>query len=357
MRHGLHLLLAALAIVLVGASVLPALELDLWFVRMADFPRLQMLVALAALAVVLPFFLRQAPRSTLLLLAAVLAAGASHALTLWPYRPGGADFVESCPPEQRLSVMVANVLLGNREAQPLLELVRREKPDILLAMETDAWWHEALAPLEEEMPFRVQQITGSYYGLELFSRLPLIEPEIRRLADQDTPAVQSGVRLRSGERIDFVGLHPHPPRPWQPAIGRDAQLYAAALLVREDERPAVVAGDLNSTPWETALERMQRIGALIDPRQDYGYAATYSAHSWWRSWPLDHVLHEPGFATSSLHRLGAVGSDHYPYLARLCRMPDAEPETPPPLREDDLRRARATIAEAQGREPARRAGP
>ena len=208
--------------------------------------------------------------------------------------------------------MVANVQLGNREASRLLAAVDRETPDLLLALETDAWWDEALRPLEVSMPHTVQKLTGSYFGINLLSRLPLIHPEIRSLAGRTTPSILTGIVLGNGEVIDFVGLHPRPPLPWQSSSGRDAELYAAALRLRDRVEPGIVAGDLNATPWESAVDRMRRIARLIDPRRGYGYVPTFSAHSWWQSWPLDHVFHEGGFATVSLQRLDAFGSDHYP---------------------------------------------
>ena len=343
----LHAALAVLAAALVAVSALPYWDSDLWFVRMADFPRLQVLVLLLVVGAALLLFARRLPMATAVLLTAVAAAALGHAVALWPYRPGGGDVVAACPPERRLAVMVANVRLGNRTAQPLLEMVARQQPDLFLALETDGWWDQALAPLSAAMPHRAQEITGSYFGIHLFSRLPLLGPEIRYLAGQDTPAVVAGVVLPSGETIEFLGVHPRPPHPFQSSAPRDAQLYAAALLARDGERRAVVAGDLNATPWESTVERMRRVGGLIAPRQGYGYVATYDAQSWWRRWPLDLVLHEAGFATLSLERLGAFGSDHHPYIARLCRI-DGAGEAPPPLEEGDLETAREAIAAATG---------
>jgi endonuclease/exonuclease/phosphatase (EEP) superfamily protein YafD len=326
--------------------VLPYVETNRWFVRMADFPRLQLLMAILAAMAATAFLLRRHALAAGLALAGLGAAALAHAVTLWPYRPGGEAFLRSCPEGSSLSVLVSNVLMENRTAAPIVEAVRRERPDIFLALETDAWWDKALAPLSDSMPHHIEEIGGSYYGIHLFSRLPLEDPRIRHLAGQDVPAITSGVRLASGEVIGFIGLHPRPPHPSQPATGRDAQLYEAAFLLRESERPAVVVGDLNATPWETSIARMRRIGGLIDPRRGFGYLATYSATSWWRSWPLDHVLHEEGFATLGLERLPNVGSDHYPYLARLCRTGEAG-ERRPALHDDDLDEARAAIAAAR----------
>ena len=345
LRRAPAVLGAALLLGLVTLSLLPYVETNRWFVRMADFPRLQLLVALLAAIVVAAILLRRRRLVAGLVVAGLAAAALAHAVTLWPYRYGGHAFVQSCPDGSRLSVLVANVLMDNRSAAPIVEAVLRERPDIFLALETDAWWDKALAPLSDSMPHHIEDIGGSYYGIHLFSRLPLEEPRIRRFAGQDVPAITSGVRLAGGEVIGFIGLHPRPPHPSQPATGRDAQLYGAAFLLRESERPTVVAGDLNATPWETSIVRMRRIGGLIDPRRGFGYVATYSATSWWRSWPLDHVFHQAGFATVGLDRLEGVGSDHYPYLARLCRAAGMG-ERPPALQDDDLEEARTAIAAA-----------
>lgn len=340
--------IAALALLLVILTVLPYIETNRWFIRMVDFPRLQILIAIVVVTLAAAWLLRRRPRLSIPIVASLLVAAAAHVFVLWPFRPGGENFVDSCPPGAAITVMVSNVLMKNRDAAPLLRLVQRERPDILLALETDDWWDDALEPLAESMPHRKAELGKHYYGMHLFSRLPLDQPDIRYLAAQDVPAVFTGVRLDNGETIGFIGLHPRPPHPSQRATGRDAQLYETAFLLRDSTRPTIVAGDLNATPWETSIERMRRVGELIDPRRGYGYLATYSATSWFRSWPLDHVLHESGFATMRLTRLDAIGSDHYPYLARLCRVSEGG-EAPPALHDDDLDEARTAIAAALDR--------
>ncbi|MEE7494745.1 endonuclease/exonuclease/phosphatase family protein [Methylobacterium oryzae] len=338
--------LLPLGTVLAAASLISLIPTEWWAVRLLDFPRLPLAAALAAVAVGLLCFLREARRSTAPVLALVVCALVVDVWILWPYLPTRGLRVDECPAERRLSVLVANVQLGNRDARPLIGAVGRERPDLFLAMETDAWWDEALKPVLGSMPHSLQRITGSYYGIHLFSRLTLVNGEIRHLAGQDTPAVVTGVTLRTGEVVDFVGVHPKPPQPWQSASGRDAQLYAAAAFLRDRVEPGVLAGDLNATPWEIAVERMARLSGLIDPRRGYGYVATWNAHSPWMRWPLDHVFHEGGFATVSIERLDAFGSDHFPYLVRLCRRTGEHPKTPPPRDADDVATANAVLSAA-----------
>ena len=341
-RRGLILL----ALVLTAASLIPLAPTEWWAVRLLDFPRLPLAFALAAVCLALVPFLRKNPGTTAAALGLVASALVIDLWILWPYLPTSTLQANACPVERKLSVLVANVQLGNRNARLLVETVEREQPDLFLAMETDAWWDESLKPLRSSMPYTLQRITGSYYGIHLLSRLPLVNGDVRHLAGQDTPAVVTGVTLRTGEVADFVGLHPRPPQPWQSARGRDAQLYAAAVVLRERVEPGVIAGDLNATPWEIAVERMVRLSGLIDPRRDRGYVATWNVRSSLWRWPLDHVFHEGGFTTVSIERLDAFGSDHFPYLVRLCRRSGEGPTAETRREAGDIAAANAVLSAA-----------
>lgn len=332
MKNAAFLLLLAVAAVLLAATLLPFVETKWWLIRLLDFPRLLFGVGLFATLVLLLPFARQSPRTTAVAGGAILVALATNAAVLWPYRPNSGADTPACPAERTLTVMIANVQLGNRDAAPLLQTVAERKPDLFLAMEIDDWWKDALRPVETDMPFTAGKITGSYYGIRFFSRLPLVDPAIHAFADRDTPSVVTGVMLRNGETVSFVGMHPKPPLPGQSSLGRDAELYAAGQMLRDRPGPALLAGDLNAVPWEQAVTRMRRIAGLEDPRRGYGYVASWNAKRWWARWPLDNIFARGGFAVLSLERLGAFGSDHFPYMVRLCRqahatMPAAAPES------------------------------
>ncbi|KQO65778.1 hypothetical protein ASF22_20840 [Methylobacterium sp. Leaf87] len=65
------------------------------------------------------------------------------------------------------------------------------------------------------------------------------------------------------------------------------------------------------------------------------------------------MFHEGGFETVSVERLDALGSDPFPYLARLCRRTgaSADPFTPPDA--DDVAAANATLTAAGASERVR----
>jgi endonuclease/exonuclease/phosphatase (EEP) superfamily protein YafD len=49
-------------------------------------------------------------------------------------------------------IMAANVLGTNRNSAGFLKLVRENDPDILVTLESNAWWEERLSVLESAYP-------------------------------------------------------------------------------------------------------------------------------------------------------------------------------------------------------------
>ncbi len=334
----LQVCLGLIAVVLLAATLLPLLETDRWWVRMLDFPRLQFLVAIVAVMVLLPLAAR-APWVAATM-AALGVAAVYHAVVLWPVtvRPALPREAASCNSET-FSVLVANVRMGNRDADRLIEAVRRVQPDIFVAQETDEWWDERLSVLSDLLPHTEAAITGSYYGMHLFARHPLRDARVLYPTRPETPVIVADVALPTGP-VHLVAIHPRPPHPWQSSVPRDAELLWAALQIDRDA-DVVVAGDLNAVPWEDTVERMRRLGGLLDPRQRMGFQPSYDAQSLWMKWPLDQILNTAGLRAMGAALLPDFGSDHYPYVVRFCPEP-ALADAPVP-REGDRAAAEAAI--------------
>lgn len=150
-----------------------------------------------------------------------------------------------------MRVMIANVLMSNRRADPLISLVRRYQPDILLTVETDRWWALQLGPLEQTYPYTVRHPLPNTYGMLLYSRFPLLRPEVRYLIEDDVPSIATGVQLPDGSGLHFHALHPRPPRPAkrQDSTNRDAELVIVGQQLAGKKGPTIVAGDLNDVAW------------------------------------------------------------------------------------------------------------
>jgi endonuclease/exonuclease/phosphatase (EEP) superfamily protein YafD len=258
--------LLALGVLLILATAAPFVRSEEWWVRALGFPRLEIAILLALALVAFLFVYRPARTVDNIFLVALTASLGYQAYRIVPYTPLWTPEVvksASCEESSRLRVLTANVLMDNRRAGDFLSLVWTHEPDLILAVETDQWWDERLSVLDGDYPFAVKHPRDNTYGLHLFSKLELGAPEVRFLIEDYVPSVRTGVRLRSGDWIDFYGVHPRPPKPQQDTEERDAEILIVGKEVRAGDRPAIVAGDLNDVAWSHTTRLFQRISRVI----------------------------------------------------------------------------------------------
>jgi len=186
-----------------------------------------------------------------------------------------------------------NVLITNRQDARLRQLVTEQQPDVLLALEPDAWWAQALRPLQPAYPCRVELPRPDAYGIILYSRLPLADTQVQDLLQNGVPSVRTHLRLPDGHQITFYGVHPTPPIPdnYPDGVGRRGQaLRKVAHTVRLDTLPSIVAGDFNDVSWSSTIHQLTRDGELHDVRLGRGLYNTFDACSHLARWPLDHFF-------------------------------------------------------------------
>lgn len=318
--------LFAIGCALIAMTALSRLRSTLWWVRAMDFPRSQVAVLLAGVG--LGHALTMDGRSMIdlgfgLALAISLAY---QSVRVFPYTrlaPRQVLDARSGDKSRSIRLLVSNVLMENRRAGDFVALVREVDPDVVLAVETDAWWAAELRVLEAEYPHVIRQPQGNHYGMHLFSRLELAASAVRFLVESDIPSIRATIRLRSGETVEFLGLHPRPPEPQQDTDERDAELLMVSKEVRTCSLPAIVAGDLNDVAWSNTTRLFQKVSGLLDPRQGRGMFSTFHARLPWLRWPLDHVFHDKRFTLVQLRRLRSIGSDHFPVFVELQLEPSA----------------------------------
>lgn len=336
------------------ATVLPFIPSNASAIRIWDFPRTQVAVLLAIVLLATPFLLPLRSGRTGVFAALLAAALGWQASAIWPYTPLAeteAKQLTSCSADSRVTLLVANVLIENRNAAPLLALVKEVSPDLVLLMETDNWWDAQLDPLKALYPYAISHPQENSYGLHLFSRLELIEPEVRFLVEADVPSIKTGLRLPSGASAHLYGLHPKPP-PLQGTEERDAELLIVGKEVRNDSTPSIVAGDLNDVAWSRSNSLLQEISGILDPRIGRGLYATYNADWPFLKWPLDHAFFDESFRLLDVAVLGDIGSDHFPFFVALCHAP-AAPDVQEQPEPDPSELEAADEAIEDGREEAR----
>ena len=338
-------IITSLSILLLAFSLLPLLSHQVWWVRGLDFPRLQILYALVFVGAV-QWLLGDHSETFVWFNYAALGTGiAIQAWWIIPYTrlfPHEVPWADARPGSTRISLLSANVLTPNRNAEALLGFVQRFAPDLILTLESDRWWEEQLDTLLDRYPYAVKCPLDNLYGMHLYSRLPLLEPQIAYLVEEDIPSIHCGVSLPDGTEIQLHALHPAPPSPTQNETSseRDAELIAVAKRVRHNDRPVIVAGDLNDVAWSETTRLFRKISGLLDPRIGRGMFNTFNAKRWYFRWPLDHLFHSGHFTLHSIRRLPPFGSDHFALYA--CLEHTARPQT-----ENGLTADRTDLKEAQ----------
>ena len=305
-----------LAIWLSGWSLI---RRDEWWFRGADFPRLQILfVGLVALAGLL-FINAEWTSVRELLLLGVIAAVAYQLKMVLPYTPIWKKQVlhvrqDQLNVEQQISLLVANVLTPNHKYHLLLEQINRLQPDVVLTLETDQVWQEALKPIEADYPYRVAVPQDNLYGMHLYSRLPLADTEVKFILSDETPSIHATIRLRSGLSVQLYCLHPKPPSPTEAKDStlRDAELLIVGDQIKDIDESCIVMGDLNDVAWSRTTRLFQRISGLLDPRVGRYFMNTFHADYPLLRWSLDHIFHSTDFGLVEMKRLPHIGSDHFP---------------------------------------------
>ncbi|MFZ7791265.1 endonuclease/exonuclease/phosphatase family protein [Acinetobacter lwoffii] len=308
-----------LAIIVIWLSFWSLIPRDEWWIRGADFPRLQILV-LGFIAFVL-FLVLEHPWNWLnqLLFIGLMAALAYQLKMVLPYTFIWKKQVkqvkqDQLDPQRQISLMVCNVLTTNSKYHLLIEQIQIHQPDLVLTLETDQAWQNALSVIEADYPYRVPVPLDNLYGMHLYSKLELSETEVKFILSDEIPSIHTTVILRSGQPVQLYCLHPKPPSPTEAKDStlRDAELLIVGDQIKDLDESCIVMGDLNDVAWSRTTRLFQRISGLLDPRVGRHYVNTFHADYPFFRWSLDHVFHSTDFALVHMERLPHVGSDHFP---------------------------------------------
>lgn len=333
----------ALAAICLVATLLPLSSSEVWWVRGADFPRLQVSVLALAALIGIGLFGGLGAWPGWLIAILLIFAIAYHLALISPYTPFWPVELKTGhdePGSDTLTLMVANILMDNRDAEKLFGMIENRDPDVLLAVETDRWWCDRLDAATADYPHKLSHPLDNTYGMFLCSRL---DPKIRFLLKDDIPSIRTGIRLRSGEEIMFYALHPEPPSPTEAetALPRDAELVTVAREIADLRRSTVVAGDLNDVAWSHTSRLFRRLGRMLDARVGRGLYSTFHADYWPLRWPLDHVFASDDFVLHEIKRLDPFGSDHFPIMVTLGLSPkDTKSQSAPTADADDVAEAK-----------------
>jgi endonuclease/exonuclease/phosphatase (EEP) superfamily protein YafD len=338
---GFKVIVYMLSIFILIATATPLVRRDEWWIRVFDFPRIQIFGLAFILLIHIFLWGNFSSFFDIIITGLLLIVLIYQGYGIYPYTalaPKQVIPASAFKPENTVSLLCANVLMTNRNSERFIEIIRSHHPDILVVLEPDRWWEQQLDTLEE-YTYTKKKPLDNFYGMLLYSKLELINPEIKFIVKDGIPSIHSKVRLRSGSVISLHCLHPEPPSPTEAdeSTERDAELLIVGRKIKDYDLPVIVAGDLNDVAWSHTTTLFQKTSGLLDPRIGRGMFNTFNAKIPLLRFPLDHIFHSKDFLLCEIKRLPRYGSDHFPIYAKLLLEPERGKiqETPDETRSDE----------------------
>jgi endonuclease/exonuclease/phosphatase (EEP) superfamily protein YafD len=261
--------------------------------------------------------IRAYPAATVLALVALVHGWAIKDLWL-----GG--MASAAPSGMSLRIVSANVWAMNPTPDEVLALVRASDADLMVLVDARSRrWRPVLSELATLYPYRAPKSWRERVPVVLLSRYPVISEEVVRPPRGRRPYLMASLAV-GGQELVVLGVHPSSPSPTRAGDSRrrNRELDHIALAVGETDRPVIVAGDFNTSPWSPHFQDLVAEGGLGNAAAGHGYVATWPTWFWPALIPIDHVLLKGPLAATAVRRGPAVGSDHFPLIADLRLLPE-----------------------------------
>lgn len=305
----------SLCVACIGISLWPQVESAHFYSELLGQAKLQIAALLAFLAIVSLFAKR-------ILLGLVLVSVAGWHGWVIASALAGPPQIQSGT-RQQLTVMHFNMFANNFDASAIEAAVAKVKPDMVMLVETNSetfrrLQHSFLAEFPYQLPERRDEFDAA---TTFFSRYPI--PGGQSIFTVN-PRSQLGVFHTpvtvNEQTLDFYGMHTASPRSEYRVKIRNQQLLETARYIRahHDGKPMIVAGDMNTSPWNDAFRVFMQATGVYNSDRISGVNGT------WPTWlpkplriPIDHVLVNRGFCGADSHTLLIPGSDHLAVVAKL----------------------------------------
>jgi len=304
-------LLIVLATAGLALATLCALAARLWW-AFDLFSHFRVQYVAVALALAIAALAVRAYRSVAVLAIVALV----HGLAIKDLWLGGT--ASAAPGGTALRVVSLNVFAYNPTPEKVLEFVRAANADLVVLVDARLDpWQPVLSALRTLYPHQAPRDPGPRRVM-LFSRHPIVAEQVVRPPGGLRPYLVAEVAL-GDETVVVAGVHPFAPSPTGPdgTHRRNRQLDHIAATLGQAQRPVIVAGDFNTTPWSPSFQDLLATAGLRNAAEGRGYIATWPTFFWPLQIPIDHVLLKGPLTVTSVRRGPDVGSDHYPIIADL----------------------------------------
>jgi endonuclease/exonuclease/phosphatase (EEP) superfamily protein YafD len=224
-----------------------------------------------------------------------------------------------------LKVLSSNTWAYNQNYPMLLELIRKENPDIAMFYEVTAPGQQQLDTLNDILPFSIGRNTEAlvYTKLSLDgTRMIVNNPRFF-----NTTIIEN---LRKGDKsFTLIATHPSSPHNKERFLARNQQLENLADYLSSSSAPVIMGGDFNVSMWSPFYRHFVDIARLTNAREGFGVIPTWTPARIrslpeflqpWLSIPIDYIFTRSGkfeLRTISMKAGSYVGSDHLPVIAEI----------------------------------------
>jgi endonuclease/exonuclease/phosphatase (EEP) superfamily protein YafD len=209
-----------------------------------------------------------------------------------------------------LTIASANVHVSTTNIAQLREWLATQNPQVVVLLEVSNVLGKQLASLKE-YPYQIVEADDSPFGIALLSKLPFLKSKTINNLD-GIVHIEADVDF-GGKPISVYAFHPMPPLNPHYHQSRDEQLTAIATKIKARQLPAIIAGDFNATPWSSAFRSLSTHGLkrtnLSPTWPNWGYKII--------GIPIDHIVASEQWRLSDSQVGKAIGSDHFPVIAKL----------------------------------------
>lgn len=218
-----------------------------------------------------------------------------------------------------IKILMSNVLKSNNNYKSVLNMVKRENPDILILQETDRKWKANIGELKTAYKYGIEDIRDDCFGIAVYSKEPVENAKVIYFTYKDItlPYITFQADIED-KKVNFITLHPLPPGRADSFEFRNKQLEFTTNWVKQSKYPVVLIGDLNISPFSYYYKQMVSKAGLVNSREGFGL---------YQSWPtsvpqewgliIDHIMHTRELQTVSFKTCEDIGSDHLPIVARI----------------------------------------
>ena len=283
---------------------------------------LAVLLALAAPALIA---IRHFISATAVLLLSLLAiATTSGSVPMLGMRYGALHTKD--PKAATYTLLHLNALYNNPNPELVLSLIGRLNPDVITLNEVSPMWLAKIALIKATYRFQVACPTDDgRSGVAIVSRRPFAEGSVPFC---DEVGALSVAQVNFGGRvIDVAALHLQWPWPYP----QHQEIHGLAPFLAELGDSAILAGDLNATPWSVSTGRVADAGGLtLMPSPGATWLSKrLPASLIFAGLPIDQIFAKGDILVQSVKALAPAGSDHLPILVTFSIKPSAVQEREP----------------------------